>query len=336
MPRLPRLAGLATATLALGLVAAAPPAAGRPAVPDARSAAHPTVAGSRIVAHFDLAKGQTPENIALEPDGSADLTFAYAHQVAHVTLDGHTHRRATLPTVTNPATPVIGSAIATGIARAHDGTLYVGYATGTRATGIWRIAPGGGRPRQIAELPPNGLPNGLVLDERRHVLYAADSALGMVWRIPQRGGTPTAWARATALDPLPAPPASGFGANGIKLHGDAVWVSNTDRGTLLRIPVRDDGSAGRIETRATGLDGIDDFAFPGHGENVLAALNPSSRLALVRPDGSHTIVLTGDDGLSNPTSVAVRNWTVYVPSAAYFTQHDPNLLLASLHHWTRD
>ncbi|MGN5381657.1 hypothetical protein ACQ4WX_44910 [Streptomyces lasalocidi] len=42
-------------------------------------------------------------------------------------------------------------AVVTGIARAHDGTLYVNYATGTSRTGIWRLAPGE-EPEQIALL----------------------------------------------------------------------------------------------------------------------------------------------------------------------------------------
>ncbi|MEN3265404.1 MAG: hypothetical protein V7646_2298, partial [Pseudonocardia sp.] len=38
--------------------------------------------------------------------------------------------------------------------------------------------------------------------------------------------------------------------------------------------------------------------------------------------------LTAEDGVSNPTSLAVRGRTVYVASGAYFTRNDPNLLLA--------
>lgn len=317
MPRIPRLASAATAALALGLTAAAPATGDEPVVTDAH-----------IVAHFDLANGRTPENIALEGDGSADLTFAFARQVAHVGLDGTSDVRATLPDVANPNTPLVHSAVVTGIARAHDGTLYVNFATGTGETGIWRIAPGGGTPEQIAALPPTGLPNGLALDERRGVLYAADSVLGTVWRVPQSGGPATAWATGTQLRP-----AGGFGANGIKVHRGAVWVSNSDRGTLLRIPVREDDTAGPVETQATALDGIDDFAFAGTGRTVLAALNGSGRVALVGRDGSHTIVLTPTDGLSNPTSVAVRGRTVYVTSAALIARHDPNLLLGRLRHY---
>ncbi|MEV6806123.1 hypothetical protein [Streptomyces sp. NPDC051129] len=315
MPRRPRLTGAATAALALGLVAAAPAAGPEPPVTDAR-----------IVARFDPAAGQTAENIALEPDGSADLTFAYARTVAHVSLDGTTTTRATLPVVAHPATPRLRRAVVTGIARAHDGTLYVNYATGTSATGIWRLSPGGGPPVRIARLPADGFPNGLALDERRGVLYAADSVRGTVWRVPGSGGPAVAWARRTELEPSHA---GGFGANGVKVHRGAVWVSNSDRGTLLRLPVRDDGSAGPPETRATGLDGVDDFCFAGTGRTVLAALD-GGQVVLVGRDGSRAAVLGEADGLSGPTSVAVRGRTVYVPSAAYRTRRAPNLVLARL------
>ena len=73
-------------------------------------AATAPVSDPRILAHFDLAAGQTPENIALDDDGSADLTFALARQVAHVTADGATSIRATLPAVAHPATPIVTSA----------------------------------------------------------------------------------------------------------------------------------------------------------------------------------------------------------------------------------
>ncbi|MFJ3234969.1 hypothetical protein [Streptomyces sp. NPDC086787] len=321
MLRLPRTAGAAAAAIALGVLASAP-----------ASGSEPQLSEARVVAHFDFAAGRTPENIALERDGSVDLTFAFARQVVNVNKDGDTRVLATLPAVSNPKTPRVGKAVVLGIARAHDGTLYVTYATGTSSTGVWRIAPGGGAPRQIAKLPSNGLPNGLALDEYRGVLYAADSSLGTVWRIPRAGGRATAWAKGTALAPGAARSGGtgGTGVNGIKVHGHTVWVSNSDRGTLLSIPVGPGDRAGAIQTRATGLDGIDDFTFTGRGHTILAALATTSRIALVHPDGSHSVVLTGQNGLSNPTAVAVRNRNVYIPGAAYFTKRNPNLLLARM------
>ncbi|MEU3985158.1 hypothetical protein AB0F77_34695 [Streptomyces sp. NPDC026672] len=322
MSRLPRPAALVAAAVALGLVASAP-AAG-----DERLVSDP-----RVAARFDLAAGQTPENIVLEPDGSADVTLAFARQVTNVAPDGRRRVLATLPAEAHPATPVLGRAAVLGIARAQDGTLYVAYATGTARTGIWRIVPGD-VPRQIARLPRNGLPNGLALDERRGALYAADSVLGTVWRVPRAGGTPTAWAASGALAPEAG--SGGLGANGLKVHRGAVWVSNSDRGTLLRLPVREDGSVGAAETRATGLTGVDDFTFPGPGNTVFAALLTANEVAMVRPDGFRSTILDRRDGLSGPTSVAVRGRTVYVPGSARLTPAGPNLVVARMNrHFSR-
>lgn len=313
-----RTAGAAVAAVAFGVLASAPASGGEPEPPRAR-----------VVARFDFAAGRTPDSIALERDGSVDLTFAFARQVANVTEKGRVRVLATLPAVPKSRTSAVRKAMVLGLARAHDGTLYATYATGTSATGVWRVAPGGGAPEQIAQLPAKGLPNGLALDEHRGVLYVSDSALGTVWRVPRAGGKATEWAKGTALAPA-AKSSAGTGVNGIKVHGHAVWVSNSDRGTLMRIPVRPDDSAGAVETRATGLDGIDDFTFTGRGHTVLAALAASSRIALVLPDGSHSVVLTGKDGFSNPTAVAVRNRDVYIPGSAYLTKRDPKLVLARL------
>lgn len=318
MPPTPRLAAALAAGAALTVLAAGPAAAG-----------DPTVTDPRVVAHFDFAAGQQAENIALEPDGSADITFAFAHQVARVAKDGTTKIIAELPDVPGGSTPV-GGPVALGIARAQDGTLYVTYATGTDKTGIWRIAPGGA-PEQIGFFPAGAFPNGLALDEECGTLYTADTLLGRVWSLPVTGGEPTVWATGAALEPTEQIP---FGANGLKVHDKAVWVSNTARGTLLRIPIgpEPDRAAGPIETRATGLTFIDDFAFTGHGDAVLAALIQDDKLELVRPDGTHKTVLTEADGLDNPTSVAVRAKTVYVNSAGFFNtvDPDPNLLLARI------
>ncbi|MFD4505940.1 hypothetical protein [Streptomyces sp. NPDC058457] len=317
MPRFPRRAVAAPAAVAIGLLAAVPAAGDEP-----------VLSRPHTVAHFDLVHGQTPESVVAERGGAVDVSFAFARQVVKVTRERRVRVLATLPDEDNTRTPLVNSAVTYGLARAHDGTLYVNYATGAGKTGVWRIPAGGGTPEQIAQLPADSLPNGLALDEKRGVLYAADSALGTVWRVPESGGTPTAWAAGPELAGLPS--ATGFGANGIKVHQDAVWVTNTDRGTLLRIPVGADGSAGAAETRATGLTGVDDFVFPGHSDLVLAALNPSNEVALVSPDGSHGSVLSVQEGLSNPTSLAVRDSDVFVANAAYFTQRDPNLLKARL------
>lgn len=276
----------------------------------------------KVVAHFDIATQQQPENIAVEPDGSADLTFLGARQIAHVAQDGKVTILATLPA------PSTGTAQLTGIVRTADGTLYVNYLAGA-LSGVWRLRPGG-TPVQFAALPEVGFVNGLALDARGNALYATDSGKGGVWKISLKTGQVGLWATDDAFKPGTGPTAAGFGSNGIKVHGGAVWVSNTDQGTLTRVPIRADGTAGALTIAATGLTGIDDFSFTGQGDTVLAAENFPNQVVLVQPDGSSATVLTGADGLDGPTSTAVLGSTVYVPSAAYFTQADPNLLRARI------
>jgi sugar lactone lactonase YvrE len=272
---------------------------------------------AREVAHFDISTKQQPENITLEPSGAADVTFTKARQVARVTPDGHTTILATLPA------PASGNATLSGIVRAADGTLYVNYNAGS-LSGVWRVSPGG-TAEQVAALPEAKVVNGLALDERHHTLYVTDSTSGTVWKVSLKTRTASVWAQGAAFERN-----TGFGANGIKVHDGAVWVSNTDKGTLLRVPIGAHGAAGAVTTVAQGLSAIDDFTFTGHGDTVLAAQNFVSEVSLVHPDGSHQTVLTATEGLSNPTSIAVRGSTVYVASSAYFTRVDPNLLLAKL------
>ena len=64
----------------------------------------------------------------------------------------------------------------------------------------------------------------------------------------------------------------------------------------------------------------------------VAAINPFSTVVLIQPEGSQQTVLTAADGLSNPSSLAVRGGTVYLLSAAYLTQADPNIMVANLNH----
>ncbi|NED87530.1 hypothetical protein G3I76_46525 [Streptomyces sp. SID11233] len=309
-------AAIATVTLTVGWAGSA-------------TAATAPLSHARITQHFDLDSKQMPENIVLEPDGRIDLSLSAAGQIAQVGRDGKVRVLATLPVPADDGvnTPALGFPLVTGLVRDAHGTLYFLYATGTAdLTGVWRLTPGG-HPERIAALPADGLPNGLALDSGR--LYITDSVRGVIWRVPAGGGRATVWADGGELAPT-----TFLGANGLKVHHGAVWVSNLDRGTVLSYRVRHDGTAGPARVRATQLAGIDDFAFVGRGDRILAALNQTGEVALIEPDGSHTIVLDSRDGLQNPTAVAVRGDTAYVTSAAYLTGQDPNLLTARIrdHH----
>src|SRR6266571_3894501 len=197
------------------VVAAAAAVAALSLARGAAAAATGPVSHPRIVAHFSLSAGQTPEDIALEPDGAMDVSFAKADQVARVTPGGHVDVLGQLPASGN--CPVIGVPVSAGIARAGDGAIYVIDCTGNADTGVWRLRDGSA-PVQIAPLPANSFPNDMALDGRTGDLYITDSLLGVVWKVPTRGG-PSVWATGPTLQRT-----SFFGANGIAVHDYAVWV----------------------------------------------------------------------------------------------------------------
>jgi len=102
------------------------------------------------IARLDFSRGQTPENLAVEPSGSADVTFAEPAQVARVSPGGKVRVLAQLPKPTDGAAcPVLvpllrAPALTVGNVRDHAGRLYAALCTGSpRLQGIWRIDPGG-------------------------------------------------------------------------------------------------------------------------------------------------------------------------------------------------
>ena len=276
---------------------------------------------ARTIATFDLAAGQQPENFIPAADGGFDVNFGFNRQVAYVSAKGQVSVLATMPLSDSLSKSPIGKAFLGGMVRA-GGSLYVNYTTGFAADdGIWRIGPNG-QPTRISAFPVSSLLNGLALDPRTGYLYAADSLASVIRRVPLAGGTPVAWATGSALART-----NNLGANGIKVHDGAVWVSNTDNGTLLRIPIDRDGGAGPIQTWASGLPTIDDFAFTGHGDTVAIALDEDNKVVLLSDHRIVRTILSAGDGISNPSSIVpLRGDTIAVASTAYFTNSDPNLL----------
>jgi sugar lactone lactonase YvrE len=147
----------------------------------------------------------------------------------------------------------VGQGTIGGLMAAADGDLYVALAAGLDR-GVWRVAKAG----QVELLPGSNqifFANGLAFDERG-TLYVSESVSlsvvvggkpagpGSIWRIP-RGGEAELWMRDEVLrgtGALGQP--VWLGANGIAYYHGNLYVTNTEKGTVIRIPVLQDGSAG--------------------------------------------------------------------------------------------
>jgi sugar lactone lactonase YvrE len=155
----------------------------------------------------------------------------------------------------------IGQGTIGGLAVTADGDLYVAMAAGLNK-GVYRMD----REGQIELLPGSNqifFANGLAFDERG-TLYVTESVSltiftpqgkpagpGSIWRIP-RGGEAKLWMRDELLrgtGGLGQP--VWIGANGIAYYHGNLYVTNTEKGTVMRIPVQKDGSAGVPEVWTT-------------------------------------------------------------------------------------
>ncbi|CAM5714268.1 hypothetical protein SALBM311S_01380 [Streptomyces alboniger] len=186
----------------------------------------------RSAATFDFAAGEIPENITANPDGSVTLSMLGSCAVCERTHGPELMRISPSGERTVLATGQVGEAIS-GNTRGGDGTVYYAlWAPGNAArNGVYKLLADG-TPQRVAALPADSGPNGLAVDAAGRTLYIADSLKGTIWSVPVSGGSATPWLTDAALAPVPTE-ALPIGANGLRFHNGALWVSNFNKGTLL-------------------------------------------------------------------------------------------------------
>lgn len=251
--------------------------------------------------------------------GSTYLGIPSTHRVMRVEPDGTLTEYAHVPM--SPE----GMTLMLVLSADRAGNIYAPIATFSSApAGIYKIPAGGGVgvPFATNAEPPFFQPNGTKLSEDGY-LFVADSQ-GVVYRVSPSGEA-VAWSRDSVLTGDHHACGSTFpfdvGANGIVVEEDAVYVSNTDRGSIVRFPIRADGSAGAAEIIASdcALSGIDGFAFDVD-RSILLVNNRSNSVQRVGRDGSIRTLFSGAP-LDFPTDLAFetrgRTRSLLVAVAAY-------------------
>ncbi len=251
-----------------------------------------------VVALFDPALGQLPESVTMDTAGNFYLSMS--NTIQKLTPNGQLSLFAQLP--------IPQGAFALGVKFGPDGNLYAasgGFDPAQDAANVFRISANG-KVKTLAHLNANAFPNDLAFDEAGNV-YVSEPFLGKIWKITPQGAV-SDW----VVDPLlagnPTNPAlivHLFGADGIAFDKgkNSLYVGNLDAGSIVRIPVNDDGSAGTpvvwvADARLKACDGI---AFDEAG-NLYVAVNGQNQLAKIDKHRAISIIATGAP-LDAPSSV---------------------------------
>jgi sugar lactone lactonase YvrE len=219
---------------------------------------------------------------------------------------------------------------ALGLTVDASGNAYVA-ATG----GVYRIDRDGSGCSAISGTEGITYPNALAFDKVGN-LYVTDSVEGKIYRISTWGNVVELWADDPLFKPWPLPdPTLIVGANGIQYWRGSLIVANTSQFKIIRIPIRDDGSAGTAEVLFDALTPTGPLFVPDgitldvYG-NIYIADPAFSQLVRVAADGQAVEILAnGFAGapLDNPTSLAFGTGkgdrkNVYMVNAAIFGPPD--------------
>jgi LPXTG-motif cell wall-anchored protein len=271
--------------------------------------------------------GERPEGLAVDRTGNLYTGELPTGEVVRV---GPDNRVTTLAKLN-------GNAL--GVALDTNGDVLVALRTGNAAGmdphGLWRVKQDGTK-QLVATTPPDGVPN-VVMQGPRGVIYLSDSALGRVYRIGPDGAIgdfldhdllkPNVDACAPDKFPLPV------GANGLALDAQGnLLVANSNKATIVRVPVNADGSAGAPSVWAgpdcANLLGADGIAADGQGGLYVAA-NFRNKVVHVASNGTVRTLATAADGLDFPSSVepglgARAGWLIITNFANFTSQQNPS------------
>jgi sugar lactone lactonase YvrE len=164
--------------------------------------------------------------------------------------------------------------------------------------------------------PGSGLCNDIAV-ARNGTVYATDTTGARVLRLKKGASALDVWAADKMLLAT---------ADGIALLADgSIYVNSVGQGTLLRIPVKTDGSAGSIAKLETSRPLQTPDGMRSVGRRTLLLVEGAGRLDEVTIDGDKAEIKVLKEGLAGPTAVTLAGGMAYVSEARLNYRNDPKL-----------
>jgi hypothetical protein len=245
-----------------------------------------------------FAPGTFLESVLIDTDGSLLVTELFRGRVLRVLPDSERPPAV----VAELEDPPAGAPGFIALARGLD-TLYATVFEGAPGSGRVVSIARDGTVATVADLPIGSIPNGIAYDQVGGLIVA--DVFGGLWRVELASRRVTRWlehpwlSRRESIGTYPA-------ANGVQCARGSIYAVNSDRGLLVRVPVRPDGSAGAPELIARDAPG-DDFAVDGSG-NVYLTTHPFNQVVHIATDDRRTTLATGANKMFGPTAAALGTW----------------------------
>jgi sugar lactone lactonase YvrE len=257
-----------------------------------------SAANVEVVASFSEQAGQNPEGLTIDKAGDTFVRMSGLGQLWKFPAG------STTPAIFGSIPGIVpGQDFGLlGLATDPMGNVYGAVqAASPAANGVWRFDRTTGEATRLAGTNAIAIANGLAFDKRGN-LYITDSRLGAIWRVAP-GGSAEIWLQ----DPLLTGDGSlglFLGANGIAFRQGFLYVTNTERRTLLTVAVGADGTPGATSVLTSFGAGLnpDGLALDVLGD-MYVAINIQNTILRVTPNGSQDVVATGSP-LDFPSSLA--------------------------------
>jgi hypothetical protein len=268
------------------------------------------------------------ENVQVSSNGHVLLTTMDSERLLY-TLD---------PTVKNPVAKPIGrfgnSTGLTGMVPlghnlyAISGGLHTSFAFERDSMHIYIVSLDTETVIDSIRVPGTATLNGLTpLPNKPWTLLSADSIDGRLFRIDLVTREVSIVSENEALAPSKCKGGPPIGVNGLRTHGEYLYLTNSGRGTFSRVRIDANGQeAGPWEVIArspSSREIYDDFIFDNEG-NAYVAVHPSS-VVKITPAGQQTTIAGGglNSTFKEPTSAALAQdgKSIYVSTGGTLSGH---------------
>jgi sugar lactone lactonase YvrE len=270
----------------------------------------------------------TPEGLGIDSKGNIYATQFHTDEVVMLKDDGSYEHIAWVPSKEES-----GKGDLSGLDLDSEGNIYVAYkahskwdsgdlrsafhapcrdATVTRS-GVYKIDA---RTHNVTALAtradgwPFCFPDDVAIDSHGNV-YMTDLTYSAIWKISPDGKKVDLWSADRLLNPPPKPYSGYFaGVNDLALDKEEkniIAVTDGDP-TVLRIPIKDDGSAGEPQPLLpTGYSFLDGVELDAKG-NIYISEILQSDIWVLSPDGSQRILIASKMSapLDNNTSLILK------------------------------